>query len=591
MKDRLARYAGPAVVLAAACAYVTTAMRTVQAGDSGELAAMGAHGGVAHPPGYPLYILWLRLFSWLPTVPTHRAALATAFLGALTIGMLQAACRAWGARRSVAVGASAVFAVSPLAWKLSTEPEVFTHNVLLALSIVLVSAPRVLSSHHEAWRVAMLGILAGLGISSHHSIVLLAPLGLYTAVVAVRRAHAPLRAALAAIGCLALGLSPYAYLFIAARSTPLDSPCQWGDTTTWAGFVHHFLRRDYGTFQLHATSQYFDPLAQIAYLARTLLTDGLAFSLLAPAGAVAALLRSGRRAVDGKILALTGAFLLTGPLFALRLTLPPTGVSGLVVERFHLLPLALATVLGALGFESLLRSRSGSRMVEASAIAVLSAIVVARTAWSVPAVRAHRTPTTERFLRNVFGFVPPRSVLLVSSDDLVGGFLYMQCALHARPDVEVITPRLLLADWYWPRVSARLGFVVEHGVRKAPSDDPTLDGAALLAQLIGTGRPVLLDGWYASGLETRVPSHPIGPLIRVSGSWTDVPPPDALFVANDELFRVMDMDRPPPAPQTWAGVRYASYARPWRVLAAAFERAGDAAKAEKCRARASAFEP
>ena len=205
-------------------------------------------------------------------------------------------------------------------------------------------------------------------------------------------------------------------------------------------------------------------------------------------------------------------------------------------------------------------------------------------------MQAHQTPTIERYLRNVLAFAPKRSIILVSSDDLVGGFLYMKCALDVRPDVEVITPRLLLADWYWPRVSARLGFVVEHGVRSSASEEPVLAGGALLEQLVATGRPVLLDGWFASGLETRFPSYPIGPTIRVVGSWEAVPAPDDLYVANDELFRMMDIGPPPPN-GTWAGARFASYARPWRVLASAYDRAGDTARAQECRARADALQP
>ena len=585
----LDRFGGPAVTLGAGCVYVATAMRTVQGGDSGELAAMAAHGGVAHPPGYPLYLLWLRLFAWLPTVPTHRAALATALLGAMSVAMLQAACRAWGTRRSVATVASALFASSPLTWRLSTEPEVFVLNVLIALAIVWLCAPRVLPARLETWRVALLGLAAGLGISNHHSIVLLAPLGLYTAIVSIRRASAPVRATLGGLGMLLVGLSPYVYLAIAARSAPNESPCIWGDTTTWDGFLHHFLRRDYGTFQLHATSRYEDPRAQLAYLGQTLLTDGLGFPLLGIAGATVGLAKLRRRALSGPTLALVAVLLFTGPLFALRLSLPPFGLSALVVKRFHLLPLVIATVIGALGLDVLLRARS--RALEAAVIGLVATVVGIRTASTLPEVQAHQTPTLERYLRNVLGFAPKGSIILVSSDDLVGGFLYTRCALGVRPDVEVITPRLLLADWYWPRVSARLGFEVEHGVRSSPDGEPVMAASTLLTQLVETGRPVLLDGWFANGLETRFPSYPVGPLIRVASSWKDVPGPDDLFDANDELFHMMELDPSPPRKETWAGVRFASYARPWRVLASAFEREGNVGRAQACRARADALQP
>jgi len=44
------------------------------------------------------------------------------------------------------------------------------------------------------------------------------------------------------------GFSLYAYMPLAQTRKPEDG--SWGDVTTFAGFVHHFLRRDYGTLQL-----------------------------------------------------------------------------------------------------------------------------------------------------------------------------------------------------------------------------------------------------------------------------------------------------------------------------------------------------
>src|SRR5262245_12760231 len=67
-------------------------------GDTGEFATLGALGGVAHPSGYPAYVLWLRAWSWLPGSAAQSAAVATAILGAAQVLVLHAAARAWGAR-------------------------------------------------------------------------------------------------------------------------------------------------------------------------------------------------------------------------------------------------------------------------------------------------------------------------------------------------------------------------------------------------------------------------------------------------------------------------------------------------------------
>src|SRR5689334_4976619 len=56
-----------AVVFAAALAlYLITVAPTVTLVDSGELIVAAKSLGVAHPPGFPLYVLLTHAFTWLP---------------------------------------------------------------------------------------------------------------------------------------------------------------------------------------------------------------------------------------------------------------------------------------------------------------------------------------------------------------------------------------------------------------------------------------------------------------------------------------------------------------------------------------------
>ena len=100
--------------LAALIAYAALASPHIVDGDNAEFATLAAIGGRAHPSGYPLYVLWLRAWSWLPGSPAYAGALATAVLGALAVVALHAACRAWGARPLAATITTAVFAAAPV---------------------------------------------------------------------------------------------------------------------------------------------------------------------------------------------------------------------------------------------------------------------------------------------------------------------------------------------------------------------------------------------------------------------------------------------------------------------------------------------
>ena len=69
--------------------YVRTLCPTVYVGDSGELISAAYTLGIAHPPGYPLYCLLGKLFTFLPFGNiAYRVNLLSAFFASLTVGMV-----------------------------------------------------------------------------------------------------------------------------------------------------------------------------------------------------------------------------------------------------------------------------------------------------------------------------------------------------------------------------------------------------------------------------------------------------------------------------------------------------------------------
>ncbi|HEY8075396.1 MAG TPA: DUF2723 domain-containing protein, partial [Labilithrix sp.] len=510
------------LAVAAGAVYAITACPFVLGGDVGEFATLAAAGGVAHPPGYPLYVLWLRAFAWLPArSPAHAAALATAILGAAAVWALQRACTAWGASRTSTAIFAALFAFSPLAWDLSTHAEVFALNAFLAAAILVLAAPGDPPFGREHVRVGLLGLVAGLGIANHHTIVLLAPIGLYAAIRGVRRGRAR-AAALGAFG-LAVGVAPYAYLVLAAHS-----PLAWGDTSTLAGVVHHFLRADYGTTKLSASDAPPLPLANLGALAKTLLVGLFGAPLLA--------LGLARKRPGAPLVLLVVSFALCGPLFVMRFDLAATGVQARIAERFHLLPCVLACVLGSLGLDVVARERLAR--YGGLVVAVLAGARAA-TAW--PTIAERQRPTVEHYMKNALRSAPRDAVLLETSDGAVGAYFYETVALGNRADVVLVSPRLLLGDWFARRTSEKLGFAIVHG-EKHGDESPTLDAAALVTQLLRSGRPVVAGDWLPSAIAASAPSYPIGPLVRLTPDPKTIPSPYDLEATNVELFARFDLE-------------------------------------------------
>jgi hypothetical protein len=582
--ERRARTISTLVLVAIGALYAVTSARHVLGGDNGEFVAVAFSRGIAHPPGYPLYVFLLGFARVVPAAsPAHAAALVTSVIATLSIGTLAWAARGWGVSRLTALFVAAIYATTPLAWILGTHAEVFALNVLLAMGIVGLAGPaRAAPFGREDLRAFALALLAGLGLSNHHTIVLLAPIGLYAFAKSVRRVG--VRAiALGVVGLL-LGLAPYLSMAVRASSASPGEGCVWGSPRGLDGVLRHFLRKDYGTFSLGISDAPPEPLAHVIALGKTLLVDLFGAPLLLLVAAWVVLRKKPRPPAFGAWVALVASFVLAGPFFVARFNLPPNGLATHIAERFHLLPLALSAVMLGAALDGLF-ARLPYRPH------VLGAIFLARALTAYPAVAEHHRPTVDNYVRNVLALAPPRSVILHSGDDRVGGFMYARCALGLRPDVEAVTPVLLLTDWYPPQVSARLGLPIVHGVTPPGRNRPELSARALVDQLLATDRPLVLTDWFRSGLEQSLPSYPVGPLIIVPRKRTEVPDPPRLAALNIEAFDKMTLEATLPEPNTWGAARALDYVRPWAVLANAFEASGDAERAEICRNRAKAMTP
>ncbi len=145
--------------------YLKTLCPTVYVGDSGELIAAAYTLGIAHPPGYPLYCLLGKLFTFLPFGSiAYRINLMSAFFASLTVVLVyliilkiltngptgQRVNGSTGklanwqtgkpfARHIPAISSSLLFAFSSTFWSQAVVAEVYTLNTFfLALSIFVL---------------------------------------------------------------------------------------------------------------------------------------------------------------------------------------------------------------------------------------------------------------------------------------------------------------------------------------------------------------------------------------------------------------------------------------------------------------------
>ena len=551
--------------------YALGAARTVQGGDAGEFMTITARGGVAHPPGYPLFSLLVRVMHLLPVANVPwKASLASALCAAAALAVLHRALVEWTGRPLAGWAAAAALGFSPAFWRYATVAEVFTANALTA-ALVLLVAVRV----ERGWRgpraAGALGLAVATGVANHHSVVWLAPLAVYAFVRGVPSPTAAPRCAAACLAGLLPGFAIYGLLALPGGAW------RWGDTSDLAGLVHHFLRADYGTFTLAAGSPgaawWEHPWAWLRRLPGSFV---MVFLLAAVAGAV-----HGVRARPGRglWLAVLASLVLAGGVFLARFDVLTAGLGMVVATRFHILPNVLVAALAGLGVAWAQARRlpglGAAVAVGALASALLHGAYGSHARWTV----------LEDYVLNVLEAVEPNALLLVESDNMFGGTLYAQEVLGERPDVVVLLPALLERRWYREHVRAR------HPDFEPASLYPGVPVPALVANSLPV-RPV-----YATfPLAARHPLPPVHPesglLLRVTPPDRPVPSPQAIevqmTVAAARHRRRSWVDTVRQWQETWEGWVVDQYASAWLAVA---DRYGPGPDADRSRARALAYLP
>ena len=166
--------------------YWLTSAPSVLFGDSGEFQFVPYILGIAHPTGYPLYVLLGYVWSHLLIAGdvAYRMNLFSAFWGALTVGsvfLLLERCLRMAvpdisrpARRVAGVAAAATFGVGITFWQQAVVAEVYTlHTFFVTLVLLLV-----LNLADNGFRkrdALVLVTVYGLSLTHHRTMLLLLP--------------------------------------------------------------------------------------------------------------------------------------------------------------------------------------------------------------------------------------------------------------------------------------------------------------------------------------------------------------------------------------------------------------------------------
>lgn len=479
-----------APILVGFCAlvlYVLTMYPGLAGGDSAELTAAIATGGVIHPPGYPLYELLGRLFVHLPHGSiAWRVSLLSAVCDAGAAGVLCAAVSRWSSSRAAGIVAGGLLAAAPGIWRYAICAEVFALDNLCVAGLLLLG---VLYAEKRDVRLLVAGaFVGGLGLSNHHTVVFtLAPFAVWGLWTARRELRAP-KVLGAMLIAFATGLLPYLYLPIAASR---HAPITWGAAETWQGFWTHVLRREYGTFQLAP--------AGIAGASDRMQTAG-AFrdDLLEQLGgwgvplAALGILVAVRRDASRLALASIAAVALAVGVMVFLGNLPVSdGLHRGIVARFWQQP--TVHVCAWCGFGAAwLAARLPERWSRAS-LGFAGALAIVPAATRYGAMDRHTSTLVRSYGAEILRAAPPGALLITKGDLITSPIRYLQAVEGQRPDVRLIDQELMGLPWYPPLIRAANPEVVIPGARFMPG---AADGFTM-KQLIDANfdrAPILICG-------------------------------------------------------------------------------------------------
>ncbi|MGC9396102.1 MAG: protein O-mannosyl-transferase family [Anaerolineae bacterium] len=438
-KSRLPVLAGSAALLVYLATMAPSLTWAHWGADGGDFITAAVTGRMPHPPGFPLYLTLARLFVLLPLRdPAWRLNLLSAVMAAGTVTLAAMTLQRQEKSPWIVLSTALALAFTSLFWSQALITEVYTTAAFFAAwanyKLQITNDESRITDRH--WLLS--GIVCGLGMAVHPTLVLLLPLWLtYLFIADVKRPDRASRITYYAlrfifyVSGIIIGLLPYVFLPFLGRW-----PQPWGDLRTFAGWW------DVVTARLYRGYAFGLPLAD--WPARVAAWAALLARQFTPVGGVLVLFggwlgwRKRRWEVVG--LAVAGGLL---SLFAISYSTPDS-----LMYLLPLLPLSIP-LLGV-GLHWLV-----DKGLPAWVTLVLPVVLLA---WNWQAVDLHRDNEAVLWYNQVLSEIPADAVLITTEGDpYTFALWYAQEALGLREDVLVIDRNLWWQESYRQFLFIRTG--------------------------------------------------------------------------------------------------------------------------------------
>jgi hypothetical protein len=415
--------------------YFFTMSGYVGIGDAGEIATAVYTWGIAHPTGFPLYIILAKMFSYLlPMFEfARRLNIFSALCAAGTVVSVFFICRKININKWAAVAGALSLAFGYTFWTHAQTINTYSFTALLFSLAILLWLD--FYETKKTARLYFLSILCGLGAGGHLTFFLIFPFIAAHWIFSKKdfRPQIKISVLFRCFLCFVFFcLLVYSYIPLRAAKEPA---LNWGNPSTPGFFAHYIFQFDYSDKMANRSVDGWVAVFGEAWrlYSREMTALGL---MLAIAGAV--ILRKKERGFFyGGMVAIVFNVLLMGNYgdsrdlhILYRYFLP-----GYVV-----LSVFLAAALSAF-FNRLL-----AKFQWTGALFLLLPATILITHFGD--LNNRDNILIKNAIDDIFVSVPEKNMVFISGDSLIGAAMYKQIVLKERTDVVAISDKLYTHPWY-----------------------------------------------------------------------------------------------------------------------------------------------
>ncbi|MCX7918941.1 MAG: DUF2723 domain-containing protein [bacterium] len=444
--------------------YWKTLAPTVSFGDSGDFISAAYVLGICHPPGYPLYLLSAKLFSWLPIGANiaFRINLLSAFCAGLAVSLLYLLIlrvQQWfypndellrenrnieipeWIKHSIAILGALSFAFTSSFWSQAVIAEVHTLNAVFTLGLILTIFAFV--KFEELRYLYTAALLWGLAFGVHQTSVLYLPIILlFFWSKGVLKKVLEMKVLVFLFAFAFLGWAVHLYLPLVAVRNPVRN---WDNPQTWKDFYLLISRADYHKFRWARSL----PVAwsQISAAAFTLISQFTIFFFWLGIIGLWRMLKTDWK-TTGFILLL--ALTIWG-FFAAVTNFPMEyNIYIKTREAFFIPAYLLFTIWLALGLRWITINCRALALHRSRSIVILVGVVIPLT---ILFAHYHEEDKSDYYFAEDLGqaildTMLPNAVYFAEDDPFIFPVQYLQIVESKRPDVTII-PRSTMYKWWF----------------------------------------------------------------------------------------------------------------------------------------------